>query len=338
MPTVLSLRVPAKIILSGEYAILRRGSSCLVSTLQRYLHLRVVCGPRRGALPVSSNLWEQTRYCDATTPRGEMLLDTIAELQLSAPEYNIAALKVVSDLDPVDGFGSSSALRLALVGAAHLTKTGTTRLDERSRWQLAERAFRLQQQRQGLASGVDVIAQLCGGIVRCGNDGEAWPGTVHRYAPPTHARLAQFVHLFTGVRGAATTHVLHTTQRWLRAGGREQHLLAVSAALDRAFAAILDDGSRNNLHALIAATAAWRKFFADAPGFPQQLRATLQNLAGCDQHWSYKTCGAGGNDAFIVIGRRADITDVITCLAAHQRQQLVLPVATQGLTVTQELC
>lgn len=106
-------------------------------------------------------------------------------------------------------------------------------------------------------------------------------------------------------------------------------MITTTTALQRAFADTLHD--LNNLHTLIEATAQWRRWFSASPHFPTHIDAALRTINGRDRKWSWKTSGAGGEDALIVIGYRADITAVSACLVALGWQNFDYRVAQHGM-------
>ncbi len=58
---------------------------------------------------------------------------------------------------------------------------------------------------------------------------------------------------------------------------------------------------------LVRAVAAHRQLFTGAPHFPQALAVALSEVDGCDLTWSFKTTGAGGEDALLLVGLEADL-------------------------------
>ena len=92
-------------------------------------------------------------------------------------------------------------------------------------------------------------------------------------------------------------------------------LARLNAALQRSILAALiemdsdlDTDDTKTMSDLASAAGAQRSFLAESPHFPKSLAAHLAALPGCDQTWSFKTTGAGGEDALLVFGRKADIT------------------------------
>ena len=64
---------------------------------------------------------------------------------------------------------------------------------------------------------------------------------------------------------------------------------------------------------------------------PRTLLPALHNLSGLDRQWSWKTSGAGGEDALLVIGHQQDIAAATACLAELGWQRFAYSVTAQGL-------
>jgi hypothetical protein len=86
-----------------------------------------------------------------------------------------------------------------------------------------------------------------------------------------------------------------------------------------------------DLTKLIRATAAQRQALADSPHYPRDVAKHLQSLAGCDQLWSFKTTGAGGEDALLLVGTAADLPQPAAALAALNWYPLPAAFTNHGL-------
>jgi hypothetical protein len=78
--------------------------------------------------------------------------------------------------------------------------------------------------------------------------------------------------------------------------------LDVSETLVDAFNLCIQQPNITSLKALIAACAASRAQFVGSPHFPGNIAANLGLLPGIDKKWTWKTTGAGGEDAILLIG------------------------------------
>ena len=131
-------------MLCGEYHVLTLGARALAFTLDAYLAVGACYGTHaRDSLTLHSNLWAAPRHIDATTLGDDMLVATVCELMPA--QHNVETISVTSQLQPHYGFGSSSALRLALTFIAYLQQQrGRLTIPPAKRWQLAGQAFALQ--------------------------------------------------------------------------------------------------------------------------------------------------------------------------------------------------
>ncbi len=324
-------------MLCGEYYVLVRGARALAFALDTYLEVYVRYDTAvRESLTLHSDLWDAPRQIDAATARDDMLVSTVCEL-MPPGKHKVEEIRVTSQLDPQFGFGSSSALRLALTLIAFLQQRGGSLIvPHAKRWQLAGQAFALQKESQGLASGYDVATQFVGGIVEYRSCGGEWPYflDVMPMRPfedeDLLGHLSEVVHIFIGGRGADTTTVMRATKDWIDSQG---HLPMVmnTDQLQSAFSATLRDLGK--LHTLIEAMAQWRAWFSASPHFPTHIDAALRTVSGRDSLWSWKTSGAGGEDALIVVGYEQDITAIPSHLAKLGWQRFDYRVAERGLSL-----
>ena len=334
LTTELTVTVPGKVMLCGEYDVLRQGAHAIAFVLDTRLEVYARYGTSaRKSLTLHSDLWDTPMQIDDSTDPADWLAVIVCEL-LQAKEHKLEEIRVTSQFKPSYGFGSSSALCLALTLIAFLQERGRSLIvPEAKRWQLAGQAFELQKIGQYRASGYDVATQFVGGIVDYSSCGGEWPyyrsvQQMEALEADLHGNLRDIVHIFIGGQGANTMIVMHETINWINAQGHLP-LIKVSHALYRAFSHAL-----RNLHSLpelIAATAKWRKWFSTSPYFPQRVAQALQTVKGLDRKWSWKTTGAGGEDAIIVIGYKEDIAAVTACLAELDWQYYNYDIADRGL-------
>ena len=140
------------------------------------------------------------------------------------------------------------------------------------------------------------------------------------------------VHLFVGGQGADTAVVVRDTMKWIDGQGHVPMVVA-SMELQYAFTNALRD--LTNLKSLIEAVAQWREWFSDSPHFPKHIESALRSVSWLDQRWSWKTSGAGGEDALIIVGHRKDLVDVSTCLAEQGWQPFKYAIAERGMQLRQ---
>ena len=335
MATELIVRVPGKVMLCGEYFSLIGSSVAIAFALDTYLEVYVRYGTEmRQSLTLRSNLWEASQQVDADSDRESILVDSICQL-MPAGEHRVEEIAVTSQLDPRHGFGSSSALYLSLSVIAFLQQRATNLIiPPAKRWQLAGRGFELQKKNQGLASGYDIATQFVGGVVNYHSEGGKWPywGEARPFRDydieELHDNLTEVVHLFVGGQGADTAVVARDTMKWIDGQGHVPMVVA-SMELEYAFTNTLRD--LTNLKRLIKAVAQWREWFSDSPHFPKHIESALRPVSWRDRKWSWKTSGAGGEDALIVVGYQKDIVSVTTCLVEQGWRPFDYDVAEQGM-------
>lgn len=314
---------PGKIMLAGEYTVLF-GGRALALTLDKRLSVTVTTRRPGSGTHVSCELWPDPRILpdvarlSGRSADGDPLMSAVA-YGLKLFEMDDVAVSVQSDLRVSYGIGSSSALRLGVLLALNELAPVGMRL---AYLDAARHAWILQRDSQALASGYDLATQLTGGLVTfrnpsaqrpllagpTENDPDQWPIEITR-----HTRLLEpareLAHPFVGGRGAPTGKVTGETLVWLDQTGRLEALMQASEELIDAFYAALSERFDASAQAyLIAAAREHRSLFVGAPHYPEAIVAALAQLPGFDRTWSFKTTGAGGEDAVLLIGEP-------TCLA-----------------------
>ncbi len=330
-------------MLAGEYSVLG-GGRALAVTLSRALDVKVVDRPAFGrVIMVESNLWPTPARVEAGVDpseyRDEPLLEAVARgIEL----YGVAGaeVKVGSELDVSFGIGSSSALRLAVLVAMEdfaRMKKGEPTLAPPGLWAAAREAFRLQRNAQKQASGYDIATQLVGGLALFtpSREIDEWPGSCAPLgmAAPL-ASLSELVHIYVGGRGAPTGHVTTETLAWLSERGLLHRVASATDDLIEDFHLALEapsDGRRRG--ALARAVGTHRRIFGASPYFPHALAAALEALPACDGQWSFKTTGAGGEDALLLVGREEDAAPAAALLEAAGWHKLASPFALKGTEI-----
>lgn len=283
------VEVPGKIMLAGEYAVLK-GARSLSAAVDAYLHLEIEPSENEGVW-VESNLWPEPKLL-TPAPHNEPLLDSLQKLG----SHN-ARVRVRSELDLSFGLGSSSAVRLAAHLGVQAFARKNPQLSYDDRQDAAREAWHRQRAEQGFASGYDLVTQLHGGLVLWQPDYENWPGSLRSHYP---AWLSDFVHPYVGGKGAPTASVGGGVKAYLESEGLWPRLIAESEALIDAF---WDFSPEKIFHAV----SAHRALFEKAPFYPENLRNLLASLRDFDRSWSFKTTGAGGEDAILLLGPRSSL-------------------------------
>jgi diphosphomevalonate decarboxylase len=293
-------RVPGKLMLAGEYAVLGGGQALAVA-MNRYLTVTATRGAPESGIVIASPLWQEPLRITATTAVPPVAQPFATAATLLAARYGLADVQLTADggLDVSHGMGSSSALRLGTALALARLAGHPTSENEAAR-----AAYDLQKNDQGVASGYDVITQQYGGIVACSPcaPGVTWPGSVRPLPQDGLERLAARLAVFVGGRGAPTGPVARDTVHWLSTHGHTETLSSLSESMVRALVGALATDHADAWHLAYAAIGAHRRLFEHAPHAPRLVHEALCGLPGLDVTSAYKTTGAGGEDAILVFG------------------------------------
>ncbi len=299
------VKVPGKVMLSGEYAVLF-GTEALSATLNCTMDIHV-CKSEDQRSEVSSNLWAEPKYLNSGFDYHEPLLETVAWgiETYKAPPLKV---KVESALTPAWGIGSSSALRLGVLLGI---KTWMERKipDQTSAWAVGKLAWDLQRQSQKRASGYDIATQLVGGLYRFQSNPGEWPLRQNRLDASS---LNKYVKIYIGGNGAPTGQVMGDTLGWLARNQLEEKLAQASENLGEAWKTLL--GSNPHLPDLFEAIREHRALFFGALSHSFPLLQKLKEVKGLDQSWSFKTTGAGGEDAILLVGETSLAEDLLSKL------------------------
>ena len=312
--------IPGKIMLAGEYAILKGGTS-LSAAVDARLHV-TVAPTLANAFSIHSDLWPEERELPAE-PATEPLLDSLQFLA-RVHELHGARITVTSDLPISYGLGSSSAVRLASHLAVQAFCEQKIELSQEEIWRAARDAWRLQESQQGFASGYDFVTQVVGGFIEWTANYDSWPGTVRSL---DLGWLTDWVHPYGGGVGAPTTRIGGGVRQWL-----ESFLLWPE--LQRRTSDLIGALLAQNSEAIFASVAAHSNLLRPGPFYPDALYKTLASLPGYGRSWSFKTTGAGGEDAILLLGHRSDLFEADRELRRNAWQALAQPWTEVGSQIT----
>lgn len=293
-----TVKVPGKVMIAGEYGVLRGGGAA-ACTISHALTVHFDPCPNK-KLEVESDLWDHPQYVSANSPESsEPLLNCV---RFCAEKYNVwnGRIRVSSKLDLHHGVGSSSALRLGTL-LAFATYASQKTPSATDRWDLAREGYILQQKAQSFASGYDLATQNLGGlvVVRPLVQPEFWPGSLTRISSVTDS-LNRQIAAFVGGRGAPTGPVVSDTMEWADRSGKWDAILSVNEALiERVIRWLTGELADQEVFSVCREH---RMIFADSPHFPRTLINEILKIDGCDESWSFKTTGAGGEDALLMLG------------------------------------
>ncbi len=351
-----TVTVPGKIMLAGEYGVLW-GAPSLSCALDRTLTVQAEVR-EAGSIELHSPLWPDpllttlTRYGEAAAHEQAafpLWLQATCAALACYPQLGLC-LRVSADFPISAGLGSSSALCLAtMLAAASLAgkqRENSLRVEgrpSRSSFAFADaqefflaagrQALAVQRSAQGFASGYDIATQLRGGLVVFRHDEHTWPKELRVLPEEARGALSSLVGIYTAeLGGAPTTTVGGAMSRSLIGAGKVAKVCALSeevvAALLSVFAGAESTLDEISWKRFFLANAELRLIFAEGPAFPQRLMADLATLPGFDRRWTAKPSGAGGNDGFIVFAPvSADREAAHRLLLRHGWQRLTYAIA-----------
>lgn len=318
---------PGKMMICGEYAVLKGGSATAVAVDKR---LEVRTRPSTDdSYRLISELWAAPIVKKKLDRESSCLLERVAAWAEQEWKLNPFKLVVTSNIKVSDGLGSSSALILATL--ASLQSLNGFDLDSN---QVAKTSLKLQRDFQGFASGYDFATQTAGGIVVFTPQEQF--GSYERL-PLDPAKSSAFF-MLKGGRGAPTKSVGKDTLNWLNEDKERWRNLLTSAeqAADTTRLHFSNNaaGKQEIGVDLIKALARLRDCFQGSPHYPKQLLDSFSQLPGFDQSWILKPCGAGGEDALMLVARNSAPLIEITAKSESLGWQLQkLPISARGLEI-----
>ena len=290
--------VPAKVMLVGEYAVME-GYPSLSLALDKKLEVVVSLSSKDKSI-IHSSLWDEPftfRQTHELESFNNILTQTIYRaLQLSNNNTHFE-LKIGADFCVSSGFGSSSALRFAVLLALSSFFNQEHRSAEQL-WEIAHEAYLLQKEFQGRASGYDILTQKVGGVVSFKNPNQKWPGEWSRLSW-NERLLKENLHIFIGGKGAPTKDSLRKTSSWLGDSSFKQSFYNCSLNLYQDLSSFFCNGSSLDFEQVLLGFSKHRSHMQGSPGFPLELQSSLSTLSGFDRTWSFKTTGSGGEDALL---------------------------------------
>lgn len=331
------VKVPGKIMLAGEYAVIA-GFPSLSFAINRYMTIAVGFSKDQD-YHAESVLWKKplrlSFYQLQEEPKNlvhEILCCARKNFQIPPVQITIA-----SNLDAAAGVGSSSALCLGMLSGLYALTNGITSQDmsKREKQAIAKLAYEIQLKRQRHASGYDVLTQFTGGVIKFLPDYDSWPGQVELVSID-NTIFHKWFHFFVGKKGAPTTKILQSTKDWLEDSGRSSEFYQLSNKLVGLLVEMqsMDKTSFDEMHHVFGTMGKHRRFFYQSPNFPSYIADRLDNLTGVDKTWSYKTTGAGGEDAIILFGDKEQIKDARKELQALQWNPYEIAICSQGMNFT----
>jgi mevalonate kinase len=331
-------------MLAGEYAVLK-GGAALASTIDAYLTVSAsttIDAGRGDGFLIDSDLWPEPVHLSSSdsipsSNHSNPLLETV---RFGMEKFGLknGSIKVTSKLAINYGVGSSSAIRLGVLFAMNALRKSGEPSDQELRWELARYGFKLQKLQQSFASGYDFATQLLGGTVLLRSPSQSpedWPGMIGRFSS-LKPGLQTLVHPFVGGSGAPTKSVTIETMDWLTSHARWQALSSLSEELVEAFVAALGKPESDSTNNLTRLCAEHRQLFAGSPHQPKHLFSRLEALPGCNKSWGFKTTGAGGEDALLLVGHDRDLSEARLSLEQAGWEKLPFSFSNEPIQVEKE--
>jgi mevalonate kinase len=278
---MISVSCPGKIMLAGEYAVLE-GGRALAHTINARMNLTFQL-LSDGPTILYSELWPSGIPYPSSSP--ELAIQTLTYFEEQFGKTPPLQININSELEIKHGVGSSSALRLCLiVGLARFTQNN---IDQN---ELLKAAYKDQKRIQTMASGYDILTQAAGGLVCMSMSESTWPKTYFKATSPHLER----VRIFVGGKGAPTKLTALSTSEWLAQHIKADHLQMRSEDLVEAWL-------HNDFLNLLEKIDLHRELFRGSPSFLYYLDDALSPYYD-KKTWTWKTTGAGGEDAILLIG------------------------------------
>ncbi len=308
---------PGKLLLAGEYAVLRPGRSCLVAAVDRRLFVD----------SAASGDW-QLRSGDLVWRGGE---EASAELAFAAGAAQWAAARgalpkamVTHDELSVDGrklgLGSSAAATVATLWAA----TDGLALGDDEKWRVADRLHRDLQ--GGRGSGADIAASVFGGLLH-------YAKTPHRADRVAFHPDLRIVAIWTGT-AVKTAPRLATFEAFVASRPTEAERFEglSDSAVERLLPALASGEPSTLLEAMEAARDALLFLEAEAglaletPAIRRAVEVARALGVGA------KLSGSGGGDCAValVIGDDA-AHDLVRAMGKAELEAFLIPIAKEGV-------
>lgn len=311
----LTASAPGKLLLAGEYAVLRGAEAVVVAMDRRAVATWPAAGPRADS-PFLDALVARLRQRLGADHLGAR---AAAELAVDTAAFSHQGQKL--------GLGSSAAATVA--AAALALGAGGQGVSAAAVFELAAAAHGDAQGRRGTrGSGADIAASAYGGALRfaLGERGAS-------VAPLPLPRSVTLVPFFTGVSADTVTMVAHVERAGAAAAPALAAIAAAAAELATAF-------ERDRADAIVAAVAAGGRALAELgqrAGYDLETaavraaRAHLEPLGA-----AVKTTGAGGGDLAVAVAP-AEIgrNDVAAALIQAGCQVLPLSIDPSGVDLRQ---
>ena len=364
------VKVPGKLLIAGEYAVLEPNQQAIVIAVNRYLTAKIepsvrneLSLPQLGLNHVTWKIADQDIQFNVSDPRLQFIRNSIAVVNQFLQEKSVSLrpiyLSVKSDLDDADtgqkyGLGSSAAIVVAVISAMlSLYNEGKEQATLEEIFKLAVIAH-LKTQKNG--SGADIAAAVFGGwlvyssfqpywLVNKLQQGIKLNMLVEMPWPNlsiTPLRAPSLLNLCVGWTGeAASTGPLVKKVQQFRKGNLKvynEFLKENSIAVNQLIQSIKVDDYWGASSSLAESRKALKKLSEDASITIET--AKLKELSEiANNYGSGKSAGAGGGDCGIAfVKEESHIPELYKAWQNAGIMPLNIAVSKNGVTVTEYTC
>lgn len=354
-------------MLAGEYSVLSPLGSALALTTTPRLTLECEAVPAaKPRLTLTSAYWTQPLEVSlidqpsSAESAAETWYEQVARAafkrsfaQLEQP-YHVT-LAVDRSLDISFGLGSSSALTLASFAA--LASAAETAQDSAAepKSELLQAAYQMvarsNAQGEPLASGYDLVTQWHGGLVQTTPFDDQWGRWPYRSQQLAAGQnLNEQLQIWVGGKGAPTTKVVggvlanlklgyepglqrRKSQLWPPGGDWLSFCELSDRLVEQMSQFLVGDEERPSLLLMTLVKLHRQHLHSVQPPEFQPFLEALANLPDCDESFTFKTTGAGGEDALLLIGPPEHLTAPAELLSQQGWYRLPGQPTGQGLRV-----
>lgn len=361
----LKVTVPGKLMLAGEYSVLSPlGRALAMTTTPRLTATLTARSDRAPGLLLRSAYWPEPLTIPISRIQSAKASDNqpswfekvaIAAYQRMIPAWQSSphiSIEVDKALDVSYGLGSSSALTLACyAGIAALMDGPKDEEQLQAAFDLVARSNTLG---EPLASGYDLLTQATGGLVLSTPFDDQYGRWPFRRQPLTFSQnLTEQLQIWVGGQGAPTTKVVggvlanlklgyepgvtkRRSQIWPPGGDWLSFCDLSDRLVEQLLSFLQGDEQRPSLLLMTLVKLHRKHLHSVQPAEFRPLLSALASLPGCDENFTFKTTGAGGEDALLLIGPEDELTEPAELLSEHGWYRLPGKPTGQGLAL--ELC
>ncbi len=310
---------PGKLLLAGEYAVLRPGRTCLVAAVDRRLSV-IASAAKDWSIRSGELSWRRGEEPPPglSFAAGAVLVaakrGAVPAAMVTHDELSFGALKL--------GLGSSAAATVATLWAA----TAVLALEDDERWGLADALHRDIQ--GGRGSGADVAASVFGGVLRHGR-------TPRRAARVSVHPDVRIVAIWTGA-SVKTAPRLATFEAFVASRPQEAaRFESLSEESVEQLASALASGEPASLCEAMGAARDALRLLASAGGLELETAAICRAVdVASGLGIGAKLSGAGGGDCAVALPVGDDAAaELVRAMGTAGLEAFVLPVAKEGVRV-----